>query len=287
MAWLTTRTQDGARPISREELGDFTFDGAPFRLIPTQTGIWKPASLSAALTIVTNENSPYADGVGPDGLQRYNWRGLDPQHADNRALRAAMDARAPLIWLFGAGQAFYQPVFPVYLLREEPMEHRFVVVPEALLDVARYASPVEAELRRYLLRETRYRVHQPRFRATVLRAYEERCAVCNIGHPRLLDAAHIVADREDDGQPVVTNGLAMCKIHHAAYDARILGIRPDLVVQIRVDILTEVDGPMLRYGLQGRHNQPLMAVPRRRIERPDPDPDRLQVAFDAFRSAPG
>ena len=77
--------------------------------------------------------------------------------------------------------------------------------------------------------------------------------------------------------------MALCKIHHPAYDARFLGIRPDLVVQIRMDILTEVDGPMLRYGLQGRHGQPLLAVPRRRAERPDPD--RLQVAFDAFRSA--
>jgi len=175
--------------------------------------------------------------------------------------------------------------FPVYVLREEPEQHRCGVAPDSLRELGSLASPVERELRHYLLRETRYRVHQPRFRATVLRAYEERCAVCNIGHARLLDAAHMVADKEDGGQPVVTNGLAMCKIHHAAYDAHILGIRPDLVVQIRVDILAEVDGPMLQYGLQGgRHNQPLMAVPRRRAQRPDPD--RLQVAFDAFRAAP-
>jgi len=131
MAWLTVRTQDGSRPISREEVGDFTFDGAPFRLIPPQQGIWKPAVLAAALTIVTNEGSPYADGVGPDGLPRYNWQGRDPQHADNRALRAAMQLQSPLIWLFGVGRAFYQPVYPVYLLREEPAEHRFVVVHEA------------------------------------------------------------------------------------------------------------------------------------------------------------
>lgn len=284
MAWLALRTQDGARPISREELADFTFDGAPFRLIPTQSGIWKPAALSAALTIVSNENSPYADGVGPDGLQRYNWRGLDAQHADNQALRAAMEAQVPVIWLFGVGQTYYQPVFPVYLLREEPKQHRFVVVPEALREVAPYASPVEVELRRYLLRETRYRVHQPRFRATVLRAYGQRCAVCNLGHAQLLDAAHIVADRDEDGLPVVSNGLALCKIHHAAYDAHILGINPGLVVEIRTDVLAEVDGPMLRYGLQGRHGQPLMALPRRRTERPDKD--RLAVAYEAFRNAP-
>lgn len=284
MAWLTVRTQDGSRPISREEVGDFTFDGAPFRLIPPQQGIWKPAVLAAALTIVTNEGSPYADGVGPDGLPRYNWQGRDPQHADNRALRAAMQLQSPLIWLFGVGRAFYQPVYPVYLLREEPAEHRFVVVHEAFREVAPYASPIEAELRRYILRETKRRLHQPLFRATVLRAYEQRCAVCSLGHAQLLDAAHIVADSAEDGQPVVSNGLSLCKIHHAAYDAHILGIRPDLVVQIRTDILAEVDGPMLRYGLQGRHDQPLMSLPRARAERPGKD--RLAVAYAAFRDAP-
>lgn len=171
MAWLTVRTQDGARSISREELGDFTFDGEPFRLIPTQTGIWKPASMSAALTIVSKEGSPYPDGTGPDGLLRYNWRGVNGQQADNRALRAAMERKVPLIWLFGIGQAQYQPVYPVYLLREEPEEHRFVVVPETFREVAPFASPIENELRRYIIRQTRERLHQPLFRATVLRAY--------------------------------------------------------------------------------------------------------------------
>lgn len=283
MAWLTVRTQDGARPISREELGDFTFDGAPFRLIPTMTGIWKPAALSAALTIVSNENSPYADGTGADGLPRYNWRGIDPQHADNRGLRVAMLRQVPLIWLFGVGQTYYQPVFPVYLSREEPDEHRFVVVHGAFREIAPFASPVETELRRYLLREAKRRLHQPRFRATVLRAYEQRCAVCSLGHAQLLDAAHIVADSAEDGQPVISNGLALCKIHHAAFDAHILGIRPDLVVQIRTDVLAEIDGPMLRYGLQGRHDQPLMSLPRARAEQPDRA--RLETAYAAFRTA--
>lgn len=190
MAWLTVRTQDRARPISREELGDFTFDGAPFRLIRTMTGIWKPAAMTAALTIVSNERSPYADGTGADGLPRYKWRGLDSQVADNRGLRIAMLRQVPLIWLFGVGQTYYQPVFPVYLAREEPGEHRFVVVHEAFREIAPFASPVETELRRYLLRETKQRLHQPRFRATVLRAYEQRCAVLPGARPAARRRAH-------------------------------------------------------------------------------------------------
>jgi hypothetical protein len=31
---------------------------------------------------------------------------------------------------------------------------------------------------------------------------------------------------------------------------RSLGIRPDLVVEVRRDVLEETDGPMLKYGLQ-------------------------------------
>jgi hypothetical protein len=44
----------------------------------------------------------------------------------------------------------------------------------------------------------------------------------------LLDAAHIVADKDERlGQPVVPNGILLSKIHHAAFDAHLIGIDPD------------------------------------------------------------
>jgi putative restriction endonuclease len=75
----------------------------------------------------------------------------------------------------------------------------------------------------------------------------------------------------------------MCKIHHAAFDRWILGIRPDHVVEIRQDLLDEIDGPMLKYGLQGRHGQPLMKLPRARAERPDVE--LLEITYAKFRAA--
>ena len=105
------------------------------------------------------------------------------------------------------------------------------------------------------------------FRARVLAAYERRCAICRLKHVDLLDAAHIVGDAES-GQPVVPNGLSLCKIHHAAYDRQILGVRPDYVVQVRADVLEEVDGPMLRHGLQDVHGWRL-ELPTRLVDRPD------------------
>lgn len=70
-------------------------------------------------------------------------------------------------------------------------------------------------------------------------------------HRELLDAAHITGDPQPHGLQIATNGLALCKIHHAAYDTNVLGIRPDVVVQIHERLLTEIDGPMLLHGLQG------------------------------------
>lgn len=76
--------------------------------------------------------------------------------------------------------------------------------------------------------------------------------------------------------------LAMCKIHHAAYDANIIGIRPDRVVEVRNDVLTEIDGPMLRHGLQAMHGTTIV-LPRSR--RDHPDRERLEERYEQFRGA--
>jgi putative restriction endonuclease len=287
-AWLTIRTHDGQTPISSHDLGDFEIDGRPFRLMDAQRGIRKPRELAAALSIrtvytVDGGVRPYEDAVGPDGLLRYKWRGDDANHAENRALREAMNRQVPLIWFCGVGQGVYRPVFPVYLLWEEPDQQQFVIDPDIARGLVDRDTAVTEHLRRYVLRETWQRLHQPVFRATVLRAYDTRCAVCALRHGELLDAAHIVADREEAGVAAVRNGLALCKIHHAAYDCHVLGVRPDLVVEIRADLLHEVDGPMLEHGLKGRHGQHLMALPSKRAERPDPE--LLERRYAKFRAA--
>lgn len=79
------------------------------------------------------------------------------------------------------------------------------------------------------------------------------------------------------------NGLSLCKIHHAAFDSNILEIRPnDLTLEIREDILREVDGPMLKHRLQDHHGGQL-SVPRAAHERPDKE--RLEMRYDEFRKA--
>lgn len=228
---------------------------------------------------------PYEDAIGPDGMIRYKWRGEDGNHPENRALRLAMERRLPLIWFFGVGVGLYTPVYPVYLGWEEPEHHQFALSVDELYDRRQLESPLEAQLRRYVMRETKQRLHQPVFRSTVLRAYANRCAVCSLGHAQLLDAAHIVPDRDARGEASVRNGLALCTLHHSAFDARYLGIRPDLVVQVKPSLLAETDGPTLLHGLQGRHGQRLMVVPAARREKPATQ--LLEIQYERFLETSG
>ena len=77
----------------------------------------------------------------------------------------------------------------------------------------------------------------------MLRAYQQCGAICRLRHDELLEAAHILPDIHPFGEPVVPNGLALCKLHHAAFDANIIGVTPDLEVTVRLDVLQEIDGP--------------------------------------------
>lgn len=285
MAWLGDQVQRGDGVVTSDSLSTFRFDGQRVALIDRQRGIRKPAMLSAALSLRTSftppgRPPPYDDAPGPDGLLRYKYRGDDPRHAENVALRNAMEQALPLIWFVAVAPSVYQAIYPVWLVADEPEQLQFAVA----VDEAQRFVPVGADLssdqRRYVERLTKLRLHQPVFRARVLTAYETTCAVCRLKHGGLLDAAHILPDTHPRGLPIVPNGLSLCKIHHAAFDQGILGIRPDLVVEIRRDILDEVDGPMLRHGLQEMAGVALI-VPRRRESQPDRQ--ALEERYETFR----
>lgn len=272
--------------VRSAEVNELEFEGRRFQVIGQQ-GIRRVAGLEAALGFTTafrppGRERPYEDGIGPDGLLRYKYRGTDPEHPDNRALRRAMELGRPLVYFFGVAPGVYQPIFPVHLVAENREAHEFSVA----VDEAQRLVPAVAELtppqREWVLQLTKRRLHQRAFRTQVLLAYDSTCAMCRLRHPELLDAAHIIEDGKERGDPVVPNGLSLCKIHHAAYDQYIVGVRPDLVVEVREDVLHEVDGPMLRHGLQALEGQRLL-VPRSRSLRPDPD--RLDERYAEFRRA--
>jgi putative restriction endonuclease len=272
MQWLDRRPH---QQVDYAWLSTFEYAGERISLMDRQRGIRKPARMNAALSMRTvytrpGETPPYADAEGPDGLQRYKYRGDDPDHPENRALRRAWEDGLPLIWFVGINApGVYEPIYPVWIAHDEPEQLQFALALDAgQRHLVTPGEMLDAETRRYVERTNKVRLHQPMFRARVLAAYMTRCTVCHLGHSQLLDAAHIIPDGRPHGAPVVPNGLALCKIHHAAFDINIMGVRPDLTVHIRQDILEEIDGPMLRHGLQGVHNSPL-SPPRAKEARPN------------------
>jgi putative restriction endonuclease len=151
------------------------------------------------------------------------------------------------------------------------------------LPESREPAPPQDEIEwRYALRAVKQRLHQASFREAVMQAYGGRCAVSGLPESRLLDAAHIVADSDEMmGHAMVTNGIPLSKIHHAAFDAHLIGIDPDHRLHVSRQLLEQNDGPMLK-GLKKLQGVSLH-LPRRAKDYPDRD--RLSLRFERFRAA--
>jgi putative restriction endonuclease len=282
------RRESGGVVTSRQLNQGFTFEGARVPIWNQQQGIFRPAALrdsGVALTVQTSFNSPYDDRADPgDDRFVYKYRGQDPDHPDNVALRRAMETRRPILYLVAVQQGVYDAIFPTYVVGDVPEQLSFLLLADTIgaISAGSLDPDPEAPRKAYVTREVKQRLHQARFRSLVLGAYKEQCAMCRLRHRPLLDAAHILPDRDERGFPEVTNGLALCRIHHGAYDVGIVGVDPDYLVHIRRDVLDEIDGPMLRHGLQELHGGKL-TVPRSPAKKPNRE--YLAERFERFRAA--
>jgi putative restriction endonuclease len=286
--FLREKTLVHGEVLSRQILAEgFAFRYRRVPLIGPQ-GIFKPAVLSLPLSITTvpeveGKPRPYDDSIGLGGEILYRYRGTDPAHPDNVGLRTLMRDQKPLIYLRGIVQGRYLPAWPAYIVGDNPVTLTFTIQVDEPMALPDPSLPIDrvAE-RRYATRQVMQRVHQQAFRERVIRAYETMCSICRLRHRELLDAAHILPDGHPRGQPVVPNGLALCKLHHAAFDSNLVGVRPDLVLVVSRNVLEEGDGPMLLHGLQEIHGQRLI-VPRSLELRPSPD--RLEERYETFKKA--
>ena len=286
IAYVAELSKLGTETVRWSDIFNWEFQGERVPLV-SQQGIFKPKVLNLPISIRTTppklgQEAPYNDHFTPDGRFIYSYRGADPSHRDNVLLRSCMEEGVQLLHFEGVTSGVYS-ASQAAIVGDDPSALQFDV---ALfdLDVAMLHSgggSPEMSQRRYQTVQVRRRQHQAGFRHRVLEAYGTRCALCHLRHRQLLDAAHIRSDA-DGGEPVVTNGISMCKIHHAAFDGNIVGIRPDLVVDVRTDILAEIDGPMLRHGIQDLHGQGLI-VPRR--EHQKPSEEAIAERYELFREA--
>ena len=292
--WLLERMdQEGPELDWSGLLRGFEFRGEHIALV-NERGIWKPRQLELPLSIRTGPDNPYRDSFDPTTqLLHYRYFGTDPGHANNVGLRRVMEEQRPVIYFHAIRRGRYLPVWPAFIVDDDPPGLTFAVAVDnpafaddqlrAGKDGTSLVAAGDRELeRRYTTRTTLTRIHQRVFRQRVLHAYRSHCAFCRLRQEPLLDAAHIVADKDPTGEPVVPNGLSLCKIHHAAFDKMFLGVTPKGVIHVRPDLLREKDGPMLRHGLQGLHETSIHR-PRRAADHPDPD--RLNRRYREFRAA--
>ncbi len=73
----------------------------------------------------------------------------------------------------------------------------------------------------------------------------------------------------------------LSKIHHAAFDAHLIGIDPDYRLHVSERLLDQHDGPMLE-ALK-RLNGGTLQLPVR--PKDHPDRDRLAMRFERFKAA--
>lgn len=263
----------------------FAFRGDRIPFLSYMKGIYRARVQRgpAALSVNTSSKGPYEDVETETGFL-YDYRAGDVDQADNRALRAAWTLRVPLVYFYATRPGWYRPIYPVFVDEDVPAERRVLLSPGALvgpLDEREAVPLVDPIARRYAVREVAVRLHQGRFRADVMRAYQDRCTVCRLRELRLLDAAHIVADTDPRGEPAISNGLSLCTIHHRAYDQDLVGISPDYRVHVAPQLLEDDDGPMLE--LLKTFEGSAIELPRRQGWRPNRE--RLEERFARFSAA--
>ncbi|MCI0445879.1 HNH endonuclease [bacterium] len=264
--WLSEQTRIHGDVLPRKVLEDgYLLNNERIHLLSPQ-GIFKPRILELPLSITTAPKGPYEDSYSSDGFVNYKYRGTDPNHKNNVGLRKLIEAKRPLVYFHGIVPGQYLAVWPVYIVGEDPPNLAFKVAVDDVSSLKQFGSeshfegPAPDIRRAYLTSLVKQRLHQRLFRERVLDAYRSRCSFCNLKHRELLDAAHIVPDTDPIGEPKIVNGLALCKLHHAAFDSFMLAVSPDYVIHVREDILEESDGPILQHGLQ-RINQSKLILP--------------------------
>ena len=268
-------------------------NGERIPLVNPQRGIFKPRQMRYLLSIKTVFPKPggkvwYDDQrevlrqiYDGEELIDYAFMGNNPNAPENQWLREAYENQIPVIYFLGISPGRYEVHLPAYIVNWNPTELKASVS----FGVIDEGNPVLLQTsieRRYALRAVKQRLHQSSFREAVITAYHGRCALSGLPETLLLDAAHIIPDKDKDfGQAIVPNGVPLSKIHHAAFDAHLIGIDPDYRVHVSSRLLSQNDGPMLD-ALKQLHGKNIL-LPNR--EKDYPDRERLSIRFEPFKAA--
>lgn len=272
----------GAIFPTRAQLRNLDLPVSTPHLVDRQKGIWNPSWLLATLSVVTVLDGPYPDKELSDGLWEYQYR-AGTTEGDNRRLQRAVDLEVDIAYFREVKTGHYQAFYPVRVIQNDPIDRKVLLAAKEFgrISWTNRNESVSESLRSWAVREVKVRLHQERFRRDVLAAYEMRCAVCELPIDSLLDAAHIDPDSSVEGEPVVQNGLALCKLHHYAFDSNVVGFSAAGKIHVAERVLA-MNGPrMIEDGLKAFHLQRLN-LPR--TEHLRPGVPRLKRRWEEFRT---
>ena len=271
----------------------FYYEGNRIPLVNLRRGIFKPRKMRYLLSIKTvfpvpgrkvwydDQREIHRRVIESEDTLDYAFMGQDPNAADNQWLLEALKSQVPVIYFLGIAPGRYQAIIPAFISDWDPNALIARVV-FGLPNQDNISIPQSIQERRYALRVVKQRLHQSSFREAVIAAYNGRCAVSGLPERRLLDAAHIISDKNElMGQPVITNGLPLSKIHHSAFDSNLIGINPDYRLHVSERLLSQNDGPMLESFKQLNGNK--LRLPTRLIDYPDRE--RLAVRFEEYKAS--
>lgn len=285
-------TEAGA--LSSQQLAaGFVHEGERIPLVNPQRGIFKPRQMKFLLSIRTvfprrgarvwydDQKEVHQQIFAGKETVDYAFMGSNPAAADNRWLLDAMENQIPLIYFLGTSPGRYEALLPTFIVGWDAKTLKARVA-FSVIEYGEASIPENPAERRYALREVQQRLHQSVFREMVIAAYDGRCALSRLPEPLLLDAAHIASDSDEYyGQPIITNGLPLSKIHHAAFDKHLIGVDPDYRIHVADRLRSLKDGPTLE-ALKLLH-QTTILLPTRKMDMPDRE--RLAMRFELFKAA--
>ncbi|HJS20951.1 MAG TPA: HNH endonuclease [Anaerolineales bacterium] len=164
--------------------------------------------------------------------------------------------------------------FESRVLNDDFLDCLFDAIATILSDITQDAKISEAHIKiRDLERGKTFlslskRIREMSFQKRVLNVYSYRCAFC--GSFESVEAAHIIPVNHENSTDETRNGLALCALHHRAYDQALITIVEDYSVILNRNQTDEfqklkLDGGLAKFTKELR---PIILLPPAINDRP-------------------
>jgi putative restriction endonuclease len=242
-------------------------------------GWWKDAEVFAGFDVrkhLGKLGSSPSIQIREDALRKAYVNGFEPCDKGNKEVAIA----------------FRPDFFVDYLESLEPL-HDFGQSTKdlaVLSDVAQNPEINEADIqiqnaaRKITIVSVSKKLRDASFRKRILTAYNFHCAVCGI-QLRLVEAAHIIPVNHENSTDETRNGLALCALHHKAYDQALVTIVDDYSIQVNRNQTTELQKQKLSDGLEkfSQDLRPIIILPPAVSDRPHAEYIRIANSIRGWK----